>query len=338
VGFVADRNHSLTELQACMDSGCSRSIEASILLALLKKYFTDEEEEGNRIVHRLEFLYPNSLVIRYLSGFTARLNGDLDQSIQNFQMVSQIALDKMKSTQLYTTSQYHMGYCSFMQNNWEQASKHFEIFLTQDVSSTGKRFRPYTSYQLGFCYWKLGRKDEIVPLYTKAKDWIRPEQSYDKFAQRKFDKFIQEKQYSPFDEVIIATGAMNEGRLYKQALILVETVIPLLKEPSMKSNRDNFGLYYFLKAEALKGLKHYDRAKQLYERVIAEEGHLTIETFLVPYSWTGLGEIALEEKDWSLSQQHFNKAKTYSNYDWAQLLSFRIYSKMQLLECRKSRK
>jgi len=270
-----------------------------------------------------------------LSGFTSRLNGELEQSILHFQKVSVIARDLMNSTQLYTTSQYHLGYCKFMQNYWEEASKHFEIFLNQDVNSTGKRFRPYTSYQLGFCYWKMGRMDEIEPLYQKAKEWIRPEQSYDKFAQRKMDQFLIDKQFSIFDEVVIATGALNEGRSFNIALKLVENLIPILKNPDVKSNRDYFALYYFLKAEALKGIKHFDRAKEMYERVVADDGNIKIETYVIPYSWCGLAEIALEEKEWTLSEQHFNKAKTYVNYDWAQLLSFRIYGKMQQLEYRR---
>jgi len=183
----------------------------------------------------------------------------------------------------------------------------------------------------------MGRKSEIEALYNKAKEWVRPEQSYDKFAQRKMDQFLLEKQFAVFDEVVIATGALNEGRLFKQSLHLVETLIPLLKDPAVKSNRDYFALYYYLKAEALRGLKHYDRAKQMYERVVAEEGHLKSETYVIPYSWTGLAEIAIEEKEWLLSEQHFNKAKTYSNYDWAQLLSFRIYGKLQLLERRRNK-
>lgn len=327
----------IAELQACVDSGCSRAVEASMMLALLKKFFIDEEEEGDKIILRLQSLYPNSLVICYLSGFIARLNGELDKAVQLFEKVSVISKEVMNSTQLHTTAQYHMGYCKFVQNDWEAASKCFELFITQDVNSTGKRFRPYTSYQLGFCYWKLGRKEEIEPLYIKAKDWVRAEQSYDKFAARKMDQFLKDKRFSPVDEVVIPTAALLEARLWKQALHLVETLIPLLKDPAVKTNRDYFALYYFYKAEALKGVKHYDRAKQMYERVIAEETHLKTETFLVPYSWTGLGEIALEEKEWALSEQHFNKAKTYTNYDWAQLLSFRIYGKVQLLELRRKK-
>jgi tetratricopeptide (TPR) repeat protein len=335
VGFTADRTHSLKELQACIDSGCSRAVEASIILAVLKKYFTDEEEGGNQIIIRLQNLYPKSIIICYLSGFTARIGGDLDQSITYFEKVSSMARDKMKSSQLFTTSLYHLGYCNFVKNNWEQAAKHYEIFLKEDVNSTGKRFRPYTAYQLGFCYWKLGRKVEITPLYTKAKEWVRTEQSYDKFALRKMEYFLTENQYSTFDEVVIATGALNEGRLFKDALKLVETLIPLLKEPINKTNRDYFALYYFQKAESLKGLKKYDRSKQMYERAIAEDGNLKTESYVVPYSWVGLAEIAIEEKKWDLSDQYFAKSKTYHNYDWAQLLSYRIYGSMQKLARRR---
>lgn len=114
------------------------------------------------------------------------------------------------------------------------------------------------------------------------------------------------------------------------------TFIPLLKEPKYLANRDFFGLYYFLKGEALKGLKKFDRAKQMFERVTAEDGHIVRETYLVPYSWVCLGEIALAEQDWTTAEQHFTKAKTYSDYDWAQLLSFRIYGDFQKLERRKA--
>jgi len=94
----------------------------------------------------------------------------------------------------------------------------------------------------------------------------------------------------------------------------------------------------FLKGEALKGLKMFDRAKQMFERVIAEDGHILRETYVVPYSWIILGEIAMEEKDWKTAEQNFTKAKSYTNYDWAQLMSFRIYGNLQKLEKRRDNK
>lgn len=82
----------------------------------------------------------------------------------------------------------------------------------------------------------------------------------------------------------------------------------------------------------------FDRAKQMFERVTAEDGKIVRETYLVPYSWVSLGEIALAEKEWAVAEQHFTKAKTFTEYDWAQLLSFRIFGNLQKLERRKAAK
>jgi len=102
--------------------------------------------------------------------------------------------------------------------------------------------------------------------------------------------------------------------------------------------RDYFACFYFLKGEALRGLKSYDRAKQMFERAIGEEGRLQSETYLVPYSYVSMAEVAMEEENFDLAISYLDKSKTTvygGNYDWAQLLGFRVFGIKQKIELRK---
>uniref|UniRef100_A0A6B2L1T5 Tetratricopeptide repeat protein 39B n=1 Tax=Arcella intermedia TaxID=1963864 RepID=A0A6B2L1T5_9EUKA len=332
VGFVGDRKHALVEIESCVASGCTKSIEASMILAILKKYFTDEQKEGDAILEKLQHNYSDSHMINYLCGFICRTTGEIERSIAHFQKCSYLTKEKLKSIQLFTTTQYHLGYCTFLQNDWEEASKYFKNFLDQDATSTGKRFRPYASYLLGFCYWKLNTKDIIPALYKEALTWVREEQSYDIYAKRKIQQFLEQNKFSEFDELAIPIMALLEGKQYETANKHLKELLPIVM--NNKTNGDLLGTYFFMKAGISNGLKICEKAKKLFMKVIKLEKEIFQETYLVPYSWLYLGEIEMEQENWENAKNYFSKAKGYTNYDWAQLISFRLFSNSQKLETR----
>jgi len=228
--------------------------------------------------------------------------------------------------------------------------------------------------------------------------WIRPDQTYDNYAKRKILKVLSEEgsgagTFTPFDDISFCASALVEGKQFKRALKKTEEMIQLLQDPPSTSSsspstgvasggptkrgpsnqtgsstsRDNFAMFYYLKGASLKGLKTFDRAKQMFERAISEEGRIQHETFVVPYSLIALAEIALEEatpqgdtkpegpdaqpvgtntssasatnlSQIELAQQYLDKAKStsYGNtYDWSQLLGFRTYFIKQKMELKK---
>lgn len=69
------------------------------------------------------------------------------------------------------------------------------------------------AFQLGFCYWKLGQKDKIRPLYARLPEWFRPHESYDVFAKRKVDTFLAKDEFTLLDELTIQIGTIFSSRL-----------------------------------------------------------------------------------------------------------------------------
>jgi len=88
---------------------------------------------------------------------------------------------------LLLTAHYHLGYTYFLKNEWQLSSENITVFIERSIPS---RFKPYSCFQLGFCYWMLGEKDKIPELYNKVDEWIRPNQSYDEFAKKKNIKVL----------------------------------------------------------------------------------------------------------------------------------------------------
>lgn len=205
------------------------------------------------------------------------------------------------SPQIQGTTRYHMGYVHFLKGDWASAAACFEDFLKLPILSTGPRFRSYTcahcpicgvresthligalsypAYQLGFCYWKLDRKDEIVPLYNRLTEWFRAHESYDIFAKRKIDRFLATKEFSRKDEIVIICSAIClsisplcrvtdhssvidayvEGKLFHKSLEMVEELYSI----AVKANdRECKAIYHFIKGCALSGLLKFDEAKE----------------------------------------------------------------------------
>ena len=59
---------------------------------------------------------------------------------------------------------------------------------------------------------------------------------------------------------------------------------------------------------------------------------IKVEKFVVPHCLTCLGEIAMHKGKKEQALRYFSKAKTYSNYDYSQLLGWRIQRNVEVLK------
>jgi len=125
--------------------------------------------------------------------------------------------------------------------------------------------------------------------------------------KKKITKFLLDNNsYSNFDEIFIPAMALFEGKLYKRALKKIEELIPILQ--SDKKNRDYFVLYYYLKGAVLKGLNKNDRARDMLEKSIDQEGTCSKESFYaIPYSYCELAELEITEN----TDNNFTQAEAY---------------------------
>jgi tetratricopeptide (TPR) repeat protein len=331
LGFEADRERSLVELRAAQQKKNPKIIETTIVLAALKRFFTDEEAESEELLNRLYSMAPNSALINYLRGFVFRYSGKLDDAVQQFEHVLLHASSE-EFAMLQNTGRYHLGYTYYLKQDFEKAIEHLSKFLDYDVKLTGKRFRPYCAFMLGFSYWKTNRRELVAPLYQRIPEWVRENQSYDKFALRKSQRFLESQKFSDFDELYLSAYALLEGKQYQVALTTIEKAIPLLK--ANLNNREWYAQFYFLKGCCLRGLKKYDRALQMFQHAIAQDEVIQEEKYVIPTSYVEMGEMALDQNDLKRASELLNKAREYKNYDWDTILNWRILGDLQKLNRR----
>jgi len=328
IGLKGDREKALEQIQFCVDCDTSISTEATLILIALKQFFFSEESEAKEMLDEITGQYENSPVMWFFNGMMQRGMGNTDNAISSFHTALDI---EGEFPNLLITMRYNLGYCYFLKNRWVEAKEHLEYFLE---NQTIPNFKPYAAYLLGFAYHKLGEDSKIESYYSQARNWVRPNESFDEIAVKKIDKYFRNGGFTDFEEIFIAANALHEGRFYKKALRLLEKSIPVLQED--KTNRDGYALYYYLKGSILKGLEKTERAKEILNRATANASQLSTDTlYAVPYALCDLAEIEVHLGEFEAASLHLKKARTYKNYDWERIVSYRITSVQQKLTLKK---
>jgi len=225
-------------------------------------------------------------------------------------------------------------------NDWANLIIHFEKFLERPVKENyDKALRPYAIYLLCFAYFMQANKTidvelakKITSLHESAKAWIRPDESWDVYAKRKFKEYEIKKNFDKFDELFVRCDGLRDGQQWDQCLNILETEFTdLLADPKNLENRDYFAVYYYLKGCCQKGKKQYEEAELTLRKTLKEEGNLKNEIWIIPFTWLVLGEMFLDMKKWQESSDCFDKTKNYKDYDFEKILAVRIYGWRQTI-------
>jgi tetratricopeptide (TPR) repeat protein len=335
IGFRGDRELALSELEKVRrEPQCTRHVEATLLLAVIKHFFQGQSAEARAMVAEVAEEQPNSALLPPVSAVFCRAHGEIDAAIQHYS--DSIERAEGQLPQLHCMMAYHRGTCYYMCHRWEECEADLRFFLE---TTTGRQFRPFAGFMLGFALWKLDRRSEVAPLYRRIAEWVRPNQSYDAFASRKTTIFLEHNEFSKFDELFLGCYGLHHGFQYDRALREMQAMVPVLKEMGTSAeNRDCHAQFYWLKGSCLKGLAlnpdgdirspdDVARARMFLKKATQQRDYVVDETFVVPYAWFELGELEAAEG-------HYDKAfeiwgfvqKTFSGYDWERILQTRIKS------------
>jgi len=273
------------------------------------------------------------------------MNGEPLKSIEYYTEILNLVPENDKLT---SGINYNIGYANFLLNDWDKVIIHYEKFLQRPVKENyDKALRPYTCYILSFAYFTQAGKQindqllkKINELHTNAKSWIRPDESFDLYAKRKIKEFSEKKTFDKFEELTIRCEGLREGQQWDRCLDILETEFTdLLAVPDNQSKREYFALYFYIKGACQKGKKLYEEAELTLKKAIKEDGKLTKEKWIIPFSWLVLGEMYLEMKKWDEASECFDKAtKDYKDYDWEKVVAFRIYGWRQTISKQSTKK
>uniref|UniRef100_A0A6B2L2F1 Uncharacterized protein n=1 Tax=Arcella intermedia TaxID=1963864 RepID=A0A6B2L2F1_9EUKA len=340
VGFVADRDKAIHELDKAIQSGCYWAPLAVLLLVGLKHYFLNEKEEAEELLRTMQEAYPEAVVVCFASAMMEKVSGRPEKAIPFLEKARTLA---PQNAHLEASTNYQIAFIYFQLNDWDHAIPLFEKYLERPVKEErDKAQKPYASYLLGLCYWmsdpspatNTALLNKITKLYIKAKDWYRPDESYDIYTQKKTEKFLALKQFEAFDVLFVQADALKDGKQWDRALGVVELMKQAVQKagPEVWWHREGSAVCWYLEGCCLRGLKRPGEACEAFRKAIAEKGKIQRETWVLPFSWLNVGEIAIEEKQWKEASEAFGKIKEFEKYDWEKIVAFRLYGNQQTLD------
>lgn len=314
LGFEPDKDLSIKELTEARESECTKSIEASLVLYGLKRYFTEEEAKADSLLVQLKEEYPNSAVVHYLNGLVLRMKGCLSEGITDLKE----AKKKMHMEQMRVTLGYHLATSNMLISNYSSAKKYFKKFLD---NNTGKYFRTWSAFQIGLCNL-FSEKDleEVTPMFKSAIKWKKDKDPYDEYAARKCKEYIKLGGFSVPELSLLKAQLLHEAKRFEECLKELEG-LPEKLNPKDKTSNDKLALYHFFSGSCYKGLRNFTKAKEHLKKAVILEGSIKKEKYAVPHAYVDLGEIAIEENELDLASTFLKKAKDYSDYDWQTFLN-----------------
>lgn len=123
-----------------------------------------------------------------------RVSGKLEESSEQYRIAYKYA-EQVPSYQLI--ARYELGHNYFIQGQWNEAIPLIEEYLEKTSS---ENFRAFGGYKLGLCYWITegnSAVEKITKLYNQViHEWTRARMSYDVYASRLCQQFLQTSSFS----------------------------------------------------------------------------------------------------------------------------------------------
>lgn len=322
LGFEGDRQAALTQLTHSRESlGCKR-IEATLGLFGLRRYFTDEEEGADFLLEEMLSDYPDSPMVLYLCAMMFRFKSETDRSLR----LLQHAVEVVPHDQIRFTLNYHLATTYVMTAQYEEALKHHKIFRD---GTTGEQFKVWSSFQSALAHWILTKDRALAsPLFQYVLDKGKSDVPLDKIAMRKAKEYFKQgESISEFNTNLTRIQHIHEGQLWDSVLVEVKAIKKIAITPEEKA------VIHYYRGSAHTGKKNYEKAAKYYKRVLTSASSVKHDnySYIVPYTWTELGETELALGNLAKAKEYLKKAKKFEDYDWANLLSVRISSSMDKL-------
>lgn len=314
LGFEANRDLGLQELLSASKLKSIKTTWAKFHLIWINSFFFEDFPAGEAILNDLLLQFPTSVPLQYLGGYVYRKQGKVKEAEGIFK-----AAHKNGSyvKQIQRFCEYEQGYCAYLNLDFTQAANILQHFLDE---SPGESFRVYASYQLAMSYELLDKHDLAADMMKKLLPWVRRAYDYDEFSERYAKKYLSMKgKLSAFDR------GFHVAMLHYEAFRSDQVLASVAK---LESNTDDQKLKtQWLQAATYQRLSNFKLAKDLYQEVLDKEKIAVKDPntlFVVPHSLTGLAEILFIEKQFDAAEKTFKKAKTFTGYDFSQLLGWRI--------------
>lgn len=357
-GWKADKHLGFALLKLCLEDRRARSPMASLMLLayyttltglcpqILSNEYTQPAIETLLDAQRS---FPNSAIFLYFAGRTSRLARNLTLSTQSFVYAIETSKKEWAEVEVLHLCSYEMGFNHMMQNNWEEASKVFDLLFKERYWSQAI-FR----YLSGACLDMMGQRTEAILAFAEVPYLLQKStnsnastSSIEKYVLRKV-KLFQSSGYQDMDMTMCALEYLYLFNAYEfmdtdqleQNLELTDYALSrilesekleysirtreLLPETPPPEYDDQRGTLLLIKASILNAMGRFQESIIHLNWIIDRKEKVTADKWVVPYAYWEVGMTCWSLDQKSRAREFWGVALEYTNYDFEYRLAMRV--------------
>jgi hypothetical protein len=339
VGFQADREKGIRELQNCVDKKGVHSVTCALVLVGYHNFFMQQDEPANRLIDALvKDGFNTAPPVRLIAGTVARRQGNIARAIESYQL----GISGVKNQpQIVLTLEAELGNTYFLNGDWKEASVLLDRFIN---NTTNRQYRCFSAWKLGVCTWMMGeagRENKVAEMNQKVIELADNRFAYEKYSARIARRFLaQGNQYTKFEELWFHAWSWNQASRFQDSAEVLQKAVDVVKaqkglpQPMVEC----VALCLYLKMSNNNGLEKLQEASENLQKLLKIQNEIVDELWVVPHAYVEMGELYLKRATGAEAAKMYNKAsicferaKSFSEYDFERPLSFRIARGQDLL-------
>lgn len=292
LGFEGDKKKGMEYLRLANEKGLYTKYEA---LWWLTSFYMGENDDANasKSLDAVLRKFPtNTLYLVLMANFQLSMN-NVDKAFDYFTRASIVQAPEMKKLTHYAFA--GLGRYYYLKNNFEEAAKHYENFLSL-VSEKDDRWRNRDNsiYNLGVCYEILGQREKALSYYKQVK--------HNDFAILRVNKPLTESQKAILRHY-------NHG-----FAVNLEDAVGELEKTIVQNNltTDEFAYARYMLGSLYFVHKNYKKALSILKEI--QSIKIEEENWLKPYAKYYIGQCFVNLKDKASAKKEFDNIEEFKDY------------------------
>lgn len=296
MSMQGDVDTGLAELDQVRKADHLLALESKILYALVQGFVIQQPDKGMAELEALLVRYPNNRLVHYIGASLALKNAQSERALQLLEK-----LETLEKETPFAYAYYLKGEALLNKGEYMRAVGAYRFFLNHYA---GKNYIKDAHYKIGLCYLLNGNGSDAESMFKVARSQGQEETEADKYAARSLEE--EELPNIPLTRI----RHLTDGGFYPQARQLLDSI----RSPEIPTHRDHVE-YYYRKARLAHKMNEIPVAVENYKNTIdtnGEEG----QWYYAPNACLQLGYIYMDQKQYDLARDHFERAMRYRNHEY----------------------
>uniref|UniRef100_A0A6B2L585 Tetratricopeptide repeat protein n=1 Tax=Arcella intermedia TaxID=1963864 RepID=A0A6B2L585_9EUKA len=318
IGFKGDREKGYSMIRECSKRQTMTGLVSLLILQALNQFYFEDYKKAIELQTEMTDRFPRAIMPLFISGYSYRFMGLLDDSAANFKRIYEEAGEL---GQVKYNCFYELGTTAVKISDWEGAIKNLLAYFEGNPQ---EGYRCYAAYEIGMCYVFVGNTKDAIEYFKKSVLWVRKEYAFDLFAARKSKLYLDEYNKNPQKNELVPKVELllfelkekMKCNLHEDSLKQLQRI----KELGIKTlSPDSRAAYYLCKGETIRKIGHYDSALKPLNKAIKEK--VRTELYAIPHALVEIAQCYVSLQQPNEAKKVLAQAQGFKDYDFnAQLL------------------